>query len=212
MSKTRNIYFVRHGQTDANVRYISQGPDSKLTEHGKHQAQCLGERLRNIPFDSIISSPYARAVHTAEILREYSKHEADIEILEALHERRKPDELEGISSNSDEYRAYVRDMYAHADDPVWRSKNGENFFDLLERCKEVLSHIESQTNGDLVLVSHGFFLRVLIGYLYTQSDDLRLYADVILGAIHLENTGITHVKLTDGHWQFGTINDSTHLS
>lgn len=62
------IYLVRHGQTEENVRRIFQGHlPGQLTEEGRAQARDLGERLRNVDFDAILSSDLQRVVDTVEI-------------------------------------------------------------------------------------------------------------------------------------------------
>lgn len=66
------IYFMRHGESQANADGIFAGPSysAPLTDQGKSQAQLEGARIRNqgITFDRIISSPIERAKETAELL------------------------------------------------------------------------------------------------------------------------------------------------
>lgn len=66
------IYFMRHGESQANADGIFAGPSYKapLTDRGRSQAQLEGARIKNqgITFDRIISSPIERAKETAELL------------------------------------------------------------------------------------------------------------------------------------------------
>jgi broad specificity phosphatase PhoE len=66
------ILFVRHGESEANVKgvFAGQKDDSPLTENGKQQAKVVGELLisRGISIDRVISSPLIRAKETAEII------------------------------------------------------------------------------------------------------------------------------------------------
>ena len=56
------IYFVRHGETEWNVKKIFQGvKDSPLTSLGKEQARKLKNRLNQLDFDYFYSSPLGRA-------------------------------------------------------------------------------------------------------------------------------------------------------
>ena len=56
------LYLARHGQTEQNLAHIFQGQmPGNLTALGRQQAAELGERLREIPFDSLLSSDLARA-------------------------------------------------------------------------------------------------------------------------------------------------------
>jgi uncharacterized phosphatase len=62
------IYVVRHGQTDVNKEGRMQGRRGlPLNEAGLEQARALRERLQDIKFDYIYSSPQERAVQTAEM-------------------------------------------------------------------------------------------------------------------------------------------------
>jgi broad specificity phosphatase PhoE len=66
------IYFMRHGESQANADSVFAGPSYKapLTELGKSQAQLEGARIKSqgITFDRIIASPIERAKETAELL------------------------------------------------------------------------------------------------------------------------------------------------
>ena len=62
-----DIYVIRHGQTDANLRHELQGRrDVPLNEQGREQARRVRALLdeRGILFDRVYSSPLGRAVET----------------------------------------------------------------------------------------------------------------------------------------------------
>jgi uncharacterized phosphatase len=63
------IYVIRHGQTDLNKERKMQGRMGlPLNEDGIKQAEALRDKLNNINFDFVFSSPQGRAVQTAEIV------------------------------------------------------------------------------------------------------------------------------------------------
>jgi uncharacterized phosphatase len=63
------IYVIRHGETDLNKERKLQGRMGlPLNDNGIKQAKALRERLQNIKFDLVFSSPQQRAVQTAEIV------------------------------------------------------------------------------------------------------------------------------------------------
>lgn len=63
------IYVIRHGQTDLNKDRRMQGRMGlPLNEYGIEQANTLKEKLQNINFDLVFTSPQERAVQTAEII------------------------------------------------------------------------------------------------------------------------------------------------
>lgn len=68
------IYFVRHGETEWDLKKIFQGvKNSPLTKLGKEQARKLKIKLNSIDFTHYYSSPLGRAVETLEILTEDRK-------------------------------------------------------------------------------------------------------------------------------------------
>ena len=73
----KEIYFIRHGETDNNKLGKAQGGsvDSELNNTGIEQAKYTGKylkeyRIKDINFDLVYSSPLKRAKKTAEIICE----------------------------------------------------------------------------------------------------------------------------------------------
>jgi broad specificity phosphatase PhoE len=64
------LLLIRHGESTWNVEHRLPGqlPGIELTGAGRAQAQSLAKALTKLPLSSIISSPLARAVETAEYL------------------------------------------------------------------------------------------------------------------------------------------------
>ena len=67
------IYLIRHGQVNHNLYGIYSNVDEDLNETGIRQALTLKERIRDIHYDIIYSSPLIRAKHTAEIINSAHK-------------------------------------------------------------------------------------------------------------------------------------------
>lgn len=67
------VYIVRHGEVLHNVLKQYNTEDEDLTENGRKQAKELKEKLRDIEYDIIISSPLVRARATASIINEKNK-------------------------------------------------------------------------------------------------------------------------------------------
>jgi broad specificity phosphatase PhoE len=62
------VYLARHGETAWTLTRQHTGrTDLPLTERGERNAQSLGERLRGIAFDHVLSSPLQRARRTCEL-------------------------------------------------------------------------------------------------------------------------------------------------
>lgn len=70
--QSMKVYFIRHGQTDWNAAHRIQGSVAEidLNADGVRQAEVAAEGLAaaGISFDRVYSSPYRRAMHTAEVV------------------------------------------------------------------------------------------------------------------------------------------------
>ena len=66
------VYFLRHGRTEWNAKHRIQGSNVEidLDDEGVKQAEAVAEGFRRagLKFDRVYSSPYRRALHTAEIV------------------------------------------------------------------------------------------------------------------------------------------------
>lgn len=83
------IYFVRHGETDANLRNENGNApatvDPPLNATGLAQAKKVAVELKDIHFDAIMSSPLKRALETANSINVY--HHLPITERHELEER-----------------------------------------------------------------------------------------------------------------------------
>ena len=64
------LYFVRHGESEANLLNVFSNRDAPhgLTERGRAQVEALADKLAGIRFDAFYSSPILRARESAAIL------------------------------------------------------------------------------------------------------------------------------------------------
>lgn len=210
------IYFIRHGQTVANVREQTQGPDDPLNEEGIKQSEIAAKRLKNFDFEKIITSDYPRAQFTAETInREVEK---TLELSEYFRELRRPSEFWGqiVKENEQILDAY-KEINNHFSEPDWHYSDEENFFDLKKRAKEALDYLINQTEERILVVTHGNFLRCLLGIMlhgdqYSPQDYLDIEA-----TFEVHNTSIStveykhHWRKNVHTWMITGWNDSTHL-
>ena len=100
----KNLYFIRHGESEMNVAGLSSGhTDTALTKKGQDQADDAGASVaqQKIIIDRIISSPLKRAHHTAiGIVKHLDFDEDSIELLDLIKERNFG-ELEGKNLEKD---------------------------------------------------------------------------------------------------------------
>uniref|UniRef100_H2YWV2 Uncharacterized protein n=1 Tax=Ciona savignyi TaxID=51511 RepID=H2YWV2_CIOSA len=70
-----NLTFIRHGETDLNLKGVLQGHvDAELNDTGKQQAIGIGRHLQNESFSHIYSSDLSRAFQTCVHTLQQNKH------------------------------------------------------------------------------------------------------------------------------------------
>lgn len=159
------LYLTRHGETEWNVQRRMQGwNDSPLTARGIGQARTLGRRLHGVPFAAIYSSSSPRALATAQILRAQNAA-APRPPLHRLPELREIHfgAWEGLVYE-EVARQYPAEIERYRHTPQLYARDGaETFAQLRSRLlagveKILLDH----SSGDLLLVTHGIALRMLL--------------------------------------------------
>jgi probable phosphoglycerate mutase len=165
---------VRHGATQltAEDRFSgSVGVD--LSDEGRHQARCLGDRLAHETISAVYSSPLSRTLETAEIIaRPHGlkpvQRDGLREIGHGRWEGRTRQEVE--AAYPEEYAAWEADPFTFAPEA------GESGVGVLARALPVVREIVVRHQGHNVLVvSHKATLRLLLSSLL--GFDARGYRD-----------------------------------
>ncbi len=185
------LYFVRHGQSEANVRVIISNRDllHSLTELGRQQAETLAERLMDVPVMAIYSSPIMRAVETAHILAQAKN--LPVEITKALCE---PDcgVMEGRADEEAwaEHDRVMHDwmVYQRFDSCI---AGGESYNDLRARFvpfieRLVAAHVNSAHN--ILLITHGSLLYLMLPLVLANLDSTAMVD------LPMPNTGVIIVE------------------
>jgi len=169
------LYIFRHGQTEDNRDFIFSGwRESKLTEEGKEQARVLADKLKNIRFNRLISSPQIRATETMEIamsLNESAKN-LGVETDERIKERSYGDftgksKLEIQLSNPEELKK-IRRTYDYI------PPNGESIEMVCKRVFEFCGEIVNQVRGTkqkIAISCHGNSMRGFRKYFEHLSEE-----------------------------------------
>ena len=159
------IVFMRHGQTEWNVRHLLQGAnrDICLTEEGVRQVTSAAEGLVRIgwTFDRIYVSPYRRARQSAEIVC------AKIGGTPIVDER-----VREISFGEYEGTPYLNGSYV--DDNIrlafecptkYVPHGGESYEEVKSRCRDFLENELKPLEGScdrVLVVAHGGLLRAVL--------------------------------------------------
>lgn len=148
------IYIVRHGQVPHNALGQYNTTDEDLTELGIKQAEELKNKIKNLHFDIVISSPLLRATHTEYILTNY---DSSIIIDERLRERScgtlsgQPLEV----TNRDEYWNYNSDIQYGIN---------ENIRDFFKRVYDFLDELKTKDYESVLIVAHSGVSKAFSGY------------------------------------------------
>ena len=204
----RIMYLVRHGETFANVGQYMQGLDDLLTPEGELQAEKLAERAMNIEFSKLVSSDAVRAQQTATILSKRTNH--SLYTTPLLRELKGPTSLIGSLRASDEFQKYSDFCDEHLYKDI-RFEDEENFNDFRERGIKALEHLESLPDEKILVVTHGLFLRVVIGTCLTQKNLTPEVWNMFYAGLRTQNTGLTVMRHENGSWHLFTWNDHAHL-
>lgn len=176
-------YITRHGQVidyrDKSLSHLYPPGDLLLSELGKKQARQLGVRMRELGFKGlIISSPYMRALDTANIIAQetgcYVVPFAPLR--EIMSDKKLAEVFKGLTIHE------IKEKYEHIhpdaalDYPWWYGYDGkpmaETDADVLARVSQgykVLEEIYPDT--ELLIVSHGAPSGALIRHLGIKPKD-----------------------------------------
>ncbi len=152
------VYLARHGETAWTVSGQHTGvTDLPLTERGERNARRLGDRLKDLTFSHVFTSPLKRASRTCELAGFASVAVVDEDLVEwnyGLYDGKTTEQI-------------------HQQRPGWElfrdgCPDGESVDDVAVRAKRVIERLRA-IDGNVLLFSSSHFLRVLaVGWLELQ--------------------------------------------
>ncbi|ERF78369.1 histidine phosphatase family protein [Gallibacterium anatis] len=167
MQKNLTFYFLRHGRTEWNEKGLLQGQgDSALTEAGVAGALAAGKALEQIPFVAAYSSCLQRTIDTARYVIgtrpiPLFQHQGLNEQFFGKWEGIQIDEIRA----SQAFQNLVKYPKAY-DQNIEQYNQGEPFAKLAERSyKAIQDIIQVHQQGNILIVSHGHTLRLLLSLL-----------------------------------------------
>lgn len=176
----KKIYLIRHCEAEG------QPAEASLTNNGFQQADQLSKFFRDIPVDSIISSPYKRAVQTVEPLAK--KRNLEIEKNELLTERvlsnqNLPDWLEKLKATFDELEL--------------KYEGGESSNEAMKRIVGVVEEVLNSSVQNTIIVTHGNLLSLLLKHYNHQFgfEDWRSLQNPDVFILKIEKETVTYERL-----------------
>ncbi len=183
--RSKNIYIIRHGETDWNRERRFQGKtDIRLNQLGREQASALSSKLPLLGVEAIFSSPLSRAFETAQL----ATRELSLPIVkdERLMETN-VGEAEGLTHDE------ILSKFGESAIERWRSyeerdldfayPGGESKRQMMYRARSVFLEISQNTSAEnIAIFSHGMIMRALT-FCFQQGVpwDLAVFAN---GSIH----------------------------
>lgn len=191
------LYFVRHGQSTANLTRIHCGwMTCPLTDLGREQAHQASRILQGITFEKVYSSDLPRALETASLVAPNQYIEPTSLIREInvgiLQERTVEACTEAFGEN------YVRSRAALN----YTAFQGESYVQLSARMKTFLDMVATQYSGNVLAVSHAHAINTVLNTIYQSSMGEMAYID---------NCGICVFEYENQNWKLLRWNAGSSL-
>jgi broad specificity phosphatase PhoE len=160
-----SLLLVRHGETALNAARILQPAATCLSARGLAQAAALGRRLAKAPVAAIVSSDLPRARQTAEAMGAACGLAWDED---PLLQERNYGELRGLA-----YDSLGCDPLRLADAPPG-GESAAAFEDRVAAAFDAVVARHDRLAGDLVVVTHGLVLSVMLRRHLALADGLAM--------------------------------------
>ena len=199
------IFIIRHGESYNNVQgKIMSATDLPLTEKGIKQSEAAKRYLSELYlnyFHYVFSSPLIRAKQTAAIICGHENR-----IIESVDLREMDiGKLEGLTWIERDTLYPKIDIASDLSSAIL--PEGETFDDIRYRCNYFIKNNLNQvkTDENVLIVSHGITIRVLINCLLNKADKYVNYIN------WCDNTAISEIELLPDSSSLVRLNDMSHL-
>jgi probable phosphoglycerate mutase len=144
---SKPFYFIRHGQTDWNIKGLKTGQqDIPLNDEGINQAHDAAKYLQGLGIENIIASPLKRAIQTADVINGYLK-------LPLFYEDGLKEFSSGVYEGQKVEDSFTKEKWIAGFIP----EGGESFVDFKNRVAGSVNHIIENYNNPLIVAHSGVF-------------------------------------------------------
>ena len=200
----KELYIIRHGQTDHNLKGIVQGKgvNLSLNELGRKQSQAFFDAYRHVPFDSIYTSTLTRAQESIYPFRDMG---ISYEVFPELDEISWGN-MEGTQSTMENSEVFLELLSKwKSGDIDAKPEGGESPRELQERQKRFVDHLLHTPHRNILISMHGRAIRSMMCTLtdtpLSQMEDFP-HVNLTLYKLNLHS---------DGKFEIEKFNDQTHL-
>lgn len=180
---TKEIYLIRHAQSEANAALDLDDPtfyyDARITPLGKEQALITKKKLKNIDFDLMVCSPLTRTLQTFSLIfpspitntiilpliREQLDHSCDVGRQPSILQKEFP------HFNFDNIKKFWWNNDITIDE---KAINLESIADLDRRVLKFKSWINRRKEEKIAIVSHGTFISRII-YFFLDNCEFKIW-------------------------------------
>lgn len=203
---TTHLYLIRHGESTWNeAGRVQGGGNPALSRCGWAQARAVACRLGGVPLQRIYTSPLARAMQTACVIRDHVKaplvpvadfREVGLGVWEGMPVRQLHRCWPAL------YTTWLRTPSRA------RIPQGEGIGPFQRRVLAAFRGVLDDADGGVTvaIVTHGGVIRVILARV------LGVPFDPLMRGISLGNTSVTQLTWTRGRLAVTVLNDTTHLT
>lgn len=200
----KEIYIIRHGETELNRLGIVQGSgiDSDLNERGFQQAAAFFRHYEHEGFDLVLSSKLRRTYQTIRAFVEEKGllHESFAEINEISW-----GDNEGKVSTPETNEEYTNIVQNWANGNYEaRFKGGESAAELAKRVRTFFEHLAKRKEKKILICTHGRTTRCIIALLkYNDLSSMEI--------VEHTNVGLYKLIYKDDKYSVEIENSKIHL-
>ncbi len=186
------LLIVRHGETVENLQRICQGQShGTLSEKGIKQAIRIGNALQKRDIDICYTSDLKRATHTTSHIMKYHPN-TPVKYEKRLRERY--------------FGSFQGEQFPLSLAEFTPPRETETPEAIAIRLTDFLAEIEKKhQNKTVLLVSHGFTIRVLMSLLK------QLPISNLETLDEIKNTSLSIAQMKENRYEIILFNDTTHL-
>jgi len=200
----KEIFFIRHGQTDYNLNKIVQGSgiDSELNETGLKQAKLFYEFYKDEGFDLVITSNLKRTHQSVQAFIESGLPHEQTNLIDeinwGIHEGKKGDpQMRQNYLNLMDHWANNRMQFG--------VEGGETGEQLVNRCSQFLDTLPKKNADKILVCTHGRTLRCLMMLIKSGiPKDMETFDHA--------NTGLYLTNLKNQQLEILKMNDTSHIT
>lgn len=204
--KTKNIYIIRHGQTDYNLQGKVQGRgiNSSINATGRKQANEFFHAYKEISYDKIYTSDLKR---TKESVQQFIDLGIPYEALSGL------DEISWGRHEGESFDPIMHQLYLDTvagwerGDLDLSVGDGESPKEVMQRQKDAISTIMSRVEEKNVLIAtHGRAMRIMICWMLNYPlQQMDAFEHTNLCLYHLQHTGSRYRLVQHGSTSHLTV-------